>query len=297
MKHEKNNKEKNFPILLERYYLEERKITSRREWIAFSNAYENLRNAAYHASLPFDPKFNAVHWAFDAAELCKEIVFSYCWMNSYAELYKKQVSPGTQPAHVDFHVSYFADNCVTRIDSCRDKLALMVWAFYCPFNPENKNEVLDYQRIVERLNCPIKFGIGIKNQNAFLKHLEILRGSDFSRIEKYRHLKIHRREPRIEIYGVASHHDWDYMLPVVDKHNIARWEKELERQYPDPQSRESIKKGCYINGVLFESRRIEDRLWNFGEVQKHITTCIIKLLKAGNGCFRTLRNRPPLRKK
>jgi len=293
----KKKKEKNLPLLLEQYYLEEQnKITSSREWIAFSNAYKNLRKAAYDTSLPFNPKFNAVHWAFDVAELCKEIAFSCWWMNSYAEFYKKQVSPGSQPAHVDFHVSYFADNCVTRIDSCRDKLALTVWAFYCPFNPENKKEVLDYPRIVERLRCPIKFGIGIKNQNDFLKHLEMLRGSDFSRIERYRHLKVHRIEPRIEMYGVNSHHAWDYMFPLLDKKDIQRWEQGLGAQYPNQHLREHIKKGCHINGVPFERRKITDSLWDYEQVSKHIKSSMIKLLTASAGCFRILRKRSPLKK-
>lgn len=117
-------KEKIIPPIVEQNFLEEqKKITSCREWISFSNAYMSFRKAARKAPLPFDPKFNAVLWAFDVVELCKEIAFGYSWMNSYAESYKKQISPGSQPAHVDFHVSYFADNCITRIDSCRDKLA------------------------------------------------------------------------------------------------------------------------------------------------------------------------------
>lgn len=173
----------------------------------------------------------------------------------------------------------------------------MVWAFYCPFNPEKKDEIADYKRVVERLRYPIKFGLKLKNQNDFLKYLEILRGTDFDRIEKYRHLKIHRRETRVEIYGVAPHHDWDYMFPLVGKNDIARWEKELEKQYPDPQHHARIRQMCYIDGVLFDRRKTKDRLWDFGEVQKHIKSCLIKLLKASDGCFRTLRRRSPLRKK
>jgi hypothetical protein len=171
----------------------------------------------------------------------------------------------------------------------------MVWAFYCAFNPEKRDEVLDYQRIVDRLRSPKKFGLKLKNPNDFLKYLENLRGLDFDRIEKYRHLKIHRRELRIEIYGVEPHHDWDYMFPLIDKNDIARWEKELEKQYPDLRFRDHIKKGCYINGVLFERRKIRDRLWGYEEVEGHIKSCLVKLLKASDGCFRILRRRLPFR--
>jgi len=272
----KTNKRIIPPLVEQNFWQEQKKITSRQEWINFSKAFENLNKAA-DKGFPFDPKFNAVHWAFDVVNLCTQIKFSYCLMNSYAESYKKQISADSQLAHVDFHVSYFADNCMTRIDSCRDKLALMVWAFYCPFNPEKKNEILDYQRIVERLSCPMKFGLKLKNQNDFLKYLKTLHGTDFERVETYRHRKIHRREPRIEIYGIKPHHDWPYMLPLVDKGDITCWKKELQKKYPNPRDSELVKKGCYIHGVLFDQRILKDRLWDFKKVQKHIKSCMMNL--------------------
>jgi hypothetical protein len=279
---------------VEQNFLEEQKqIISSREWIKFSKAHNNLYEAILKKGFLFNPKFNAIHWAFDVARLCKEITFSYCWMNSHAKFYKERISPGSQPAHVDFHVSYFADNCITRIDSCRDKLALMVWAYYCPFNPENRDEVLDYEKVIERMKYPVKFGLKLRKQGDFLNYLENLQGADFSRVEKYRHFKIHRREPRVEIYGPGQHHDWPYMLPLIDKRDIAGWEEELRRQNLDQKHRAYIKKGSYIDGVLFDRRKIKDRLWDFEEIQKHIRSCLIKLLIASDGCFRILRRRLP----
>jgi hypothetical protein len=111
---------------VEKLYLEEnKKLVALEEWVDFDKSYGNFQKAAFRG-LPFDPKFNAVHWGFSVSGLCREIAFGFCWMNAYAGYYKSQVSPGTQPANVDFHLSYFADNCITRIDSCRDKIALMV---------------------------------------------------------------------------------------------------------------------------------------------------------------------------
>ena len=216
-------------------------------------------------------------------------------MQAHAKLYKEKVGKGSQPAHVDFHVSYYADNCITRIDSCRDKLALMIWAYYCPFNPEKKDETPDYQKIVDRLKYPVKFGITLKNHTSFLRILEDLKGLDFTRVEKYRHFKIHRIEPRIEIYGVESHHGWSYMIPLIQEKDISKWELELEKQYPDKRFREHIKKGCYIKGVLFDRRKIEDSIWNYDEVQKHIKSCMQKLLLASGAAFQVLMNRTPLK--
>lgn len=87
------------------------------------DADEKLRDTAERDS-PFDPKTNAVHWAFDVSDLCRQIAISYLWMKAYARFYKERVSPGSLTAHTDFHVTYFADNCITRMDSIRDKLAL-----------------------------------------------------------------------------------------------------------------------------------------------------------------------------
>ncbi len=183
-------------------------------------------------------------------------------MNSYATVFKNKHKEGSLLSHVDFHVSFFADNCITRIYSCRDKLALMVWSYYCPFNPEKKDEVLNYLPIFKRLKKPVIFGMSIKHQDKFLYHLEHLKGNDFFFVESYRHFKIHRREPGIEIYGVKPHHDLDYIIPLFDSNDINLFEKKLEELYPDQHFREIIKKGCYIKGVLFDQRKIKDRLFS-----------------------------------
>lgn len=288
---------KSFLPEVETIFLEEEQtIVSSQEWKLFTKSYERIRKASRKGALPFDPRFNAVHWAFDVSSLCREIVFGYCWMNAYAKNYRQRVPRNSQLAHVDFHVSYFINNCITRINSCRDKIALMVWAFYCPFNPEKKSEVLNYLEVIERFKYPMKFGITLKNHIIFLDLLEKLKGKDFDRIQKCRHFKIHRMEPRIEIYGVANHHGWDYMLPLFDQKDIKKFDKDLSKQYPDEEFRERIKKGCYIKGVLFDTRRIEDSIWDFEELEGHIKTCSMKLIKTASQCFQVLSRRVPLRK-
>jgi hypothetical protein len=184
------------------YGKEEKLLLSSKEWLTFIKSYYGFLKSAFRASLPFDPRFNAVHWGFGVGGLCREIAFGYCWMNAYATYYTSKIPPSAQPANVPFHVSYFADNSITRIDSCRDKIALMVWAFYCSFNPENRSETLDYISVLDRLKHPSRFGLSLKNHQGLVKYLEMLRGQDFNRMVRYRHLKIHRMEPRIEIYGV-----------------------------------------------------------------------------------------------
>ena len=212
---------------VEKLYLEEEKLLlSSKEWLSFIKSYNGFRKSAFKASLPFDPRFNAVHWGFGVSGLCREIAFGYCWMNAYATYYRNQTPPTAQPANVHFHVSYFADNSITRINSCRDKIALMLWAFYCPFNPEKRRETLDFPMVLDRLKHPLRFGLSLKNHQALVSHLEMLRGQDFDRMVKYRHLKVHRMEPRIEIYGVKPHHGWEYMFPLYEQNEITRWGRE-----------------------------------------------------------------------
>jgi hypothetical protein len=184
---------------------------------------------------------------------------------------------------------------MTRIDACTDKLALLVWAFYCPFNPEKRSEVLDYQKIMERLRSPVKFGLTLKGTRDFIKCLEQLTGPHFNRIKIYRNHKIHRREPRIELYGVGPHHDWPYMLPLTDSKEIEQWTAKLAQQYPDTDMRTRIEKSCYIRGVLFNSSSLSDRLWDYTELHPQIEKCLLALLEATGGCFRILRRRLPLR--
>jgi hypothetical protein len=274
--------------------MEGKRVHSLKEWKRCASSFQRLSDT-WPRARQFNIRSNAVHWAFDVFRLLREVTFSVAYMNAHAILYKKRVNPTSAPAHVDLYVSYFADNCVTRIDSCRDKIALMIWAFYVPFNPEQKSEVLNYGKVLERIRCPLKFGLDIRNHGGFLSILEKLQSQDFKRVEKYRDLKIHRREPRIEMYGVQPHHDFPYLLPVTDKEEIKRWKAALRRQYATFGARELqiLEEGCYIDGVLFDQRCLKDRVWGFEAIKSHIENCLISLLSASASCFQILNRRLP----
>jgi hypothetical protein len=86
------------------------------------------------------------------------------------------------------------------------------------------------------------------------------------------------------------------MIPLYENKETQEWEGELEKQYPDKTTRENVKKGCQINGVLFGRRKIKDSLWDYDEVVKQIKSSMMKLLKASTGCLNILTRRSPLRK-
>lgn len=81
---------------------EEKLLLSSKEWLAFVKSYDGFRKSAFKASLPFDPRFNAVHWGFGVNGLCREIAFGYCWMNAYATYYKNQTLPSAKPPTCNF---------------------------------------------------------------------------------------------------------------------------------------------------------------------------------------------------
>ena len=86
------------------------------------------------------------------------------------------------------------------------------------------------------------------------------------------------------------------MFPLYGGKEIEEWERELEREYPVRELREELKKRCYINGVLFDRRRIKGCLWDYDKVSEQIRSSMTKLIKASAGCYRLLTRRAPLRK-
>lgn len=275
------------------YIQEKEKLLNQKEWKSFVKAFKNLNDVSVRIGIPFDPKFNSFHWAVDVYGLCHQILDGYCWMKAYADHYKSEVPEGELPAHTDFNVTYYADNCITRIDSSRDKIALMVWAYYCSFDPEKL--VLAFEGIVERLKYQVKFGLVLKGAENFLGYLDQLKNGSFRRVKKYRHSKIHRREPRIEIYDVKPHHGLPYMFPLTKPTEIRGWRRSLAREHSDHSSRARIEKQCRIKGVLFEQRIVEDHLWKYEDLERTIKDSLVKLLVSSNGCFRVLRRRKPFR--
>lgn len=284
-----------YAMRLEKLFLSEHdRLAKRKVWGEFGRSYDSFFRAAAD-ELHFDPRFNAIHWAIDIASIGNEIAYAYCWMNACATAYREDHPPGSLPAHVSPRLSFFADTCFTRLHSGRDKLALMVWSHFCPFNPEKRVGVLDFRSVVSRLKYPAKYAASVSGHESLLARLETLKGRDFKRVERYRHLKVHRREPRIEIHGVKPFHDWSYMIPLFDKQEIEKWERETRKTHPVPEWVD-VREQCTVDGVLYDRRRLEDRLWDFAEVERLLRRCSERFIAASSGCFRILRRRAPFRK-
>lgn len=277
---------------------EMKKICSINVWSSISNSYVKLHKSALQTST-VDPKFNTIHWANDVALVCEEIKYSMAWMRAHAIIYKDANPPGSNPTDVSTHVSYYADNAITRIQSCRDKIALMVWAHFCPFNPEEFKEIidLDYNKILKRFKTPTKYGISSNQYEQFLSHLNTLNNGEFKWITDYRHMKIHRREPRIEIYGVKPHHDWPYNLAIIDEKEIRRWEESIIDDPLEEHMPGELRIQSTYDGILYESKKLPTRLWDYEDVNNIIDSSSLNLVSAAVGCFQIIRRRSPFRKR
>lgn len=257
----------------------------------FIEKVENL------GAIPFDPRFNSVLWAYDLINLLFEIIHGFVWMKAWADFYKKEVPEGSQPSNSFLQLSFYGSTCITLIDSIRDKAALLVWAHYIPFNPDKKNDILIYEEILKNLKNPRKFNFKISGHQVFLTLLNKLKGNNFKEVEKFRHLKIHRREPRIELYHAGPHLEILSCLPLNTPELIQKWDEILMETYPnDAAFRDRIRKQCHIKGKPFGSFKTKNIVWEYGKLEKHIFNCLKLLLECTSGSLAVLCRRKPLRK-
>ena len=239
----------------------------------------------------FDPRFNSVNWMYDCYQLAREIVYSDCWMSAYAG----EVS--SQESVKEFHLQYYADNCITRISSFRDKAALLAWAYYCPFNPNNRGEVLGFVVVLKRLRHPMRFGLAIKRQEAFVTQLERLKGEHFEQMQIYRHLKIHRFEPKILMRTPEDSDGLSYMVPLFEEKQVSKLDEKLKKMYPDDRFRERIKEGCYIRGVLFDRISVKKEYWHYAKVEEATRECTHICVDVARKLSTILRRRAPLKRR
>ena len=271
-----------YQSVLEKVTSESRLCSMRREEKAL---YEATRG-----DIPFDPRYNAVNWAEDCLGLANEIAYSFCWMEAHA------ATDAVAPDANLFGLCYHADNCIMRIDSFRDKAALLAWAYYCPFNPERKEEVLRFEEIVARLRCPIRFGLSISNQRGFLKELERLEAACFKQVEQYRHLKIHRLEPKI-VMRERRGSDRSYLFLLSTEKEIKNLEKRLNKDYSDPRAQALMKRQCLIARVYFDSRPSKNEFWFYKDVRDFTRQCTYACIDTARALSALLRRRAPLRGK
>ncbi len=243
------------------------------------------------------PKSNTLLWGHDVINMCYEVIHGYTWMKAWGDCYKKKFPSGTLPIHTSRQVSFYTSSTITLIDSLRDKIALMVWAYFASFNPENPQEILTFEPIFDRLKNPAKYGLDLKNSRPFLRSLERIDGGAFKQLERFRNFKIHRMEPDIHIYGAGKHNKVSILIPLTNEDLKNRWEKKLAENNPrNPERIKAIKKAYNFNGTPYGEFEIEGKYWHYGKLERHTYNCLKLILGCAAECLGIISKRSPYRK-
>ena len=243
-------------------------------------------------NVPWDWRYNATHWALDVGHVCTEIGYSIAWMRTFAEYWSECDERGRYSS--ENHVSYYADNAATRISSCRDKIALLAWSYYCPFNPDKKAEVLNFQQVCERLTNPIRFGMQLDGHQAFLGELAKLDNGDFEQAITYRNKKVHRMEPRVTLRAMQASDHPSYMFALATKKDIRKFDAKLAEMYPNDRLRAAVREGCFLDSMLFDHRTPDQLCWHFEDFDRFAHTCWKSLCDATAGLCEILLAREPM---
>ena len=270
------------------------KLPETKNFISAKNRFlGNVGNVLASHSL----KSNTLLWGYDVINKCYEVIHGYTWMKAWGDLYKKKFPSGTLQAHTSHQVSFYTSSTITLIDSLRDKIALMVWAHYVPFNAENPQEILTFEPIFDRLKHQAKYGLDLKNSSPFLRSLERIDGGAFRQLEKFRNFKVHRMEPDIHIYGAGQHNKIPILIPLTNEDLINRWDKKLADNNPqNPERVEEIKESYHFNGIPYGEFVIEGKYWNFGRLERHTYNCLKLILSCSAECLGIISKRAPYRK-
>lgn len=242
-------------------------LYAEKDHIDFHQSFYNLKEL-FNKNHSDDWRFNSFHWVMDTHQMLMNVIYSYVQMKARVILYRNHRNKGDSQSNSHPQVNFYSQASVVNLYSCRDKLALMVWAYFHPFNPENKKEVLPYRSIVERLKAPNNFGFNFTGQDEFIAALNLLgnASNEFKRLEEFRHYKIHRWEPRIEIFGKQNHHGWPYL--VLDYNNND------------------------IKPTMIKSK-LNDLIWDYEDVEHMIELCIKKMLNSLTQCYNLFSIRNP----
>lgn len=297
---------------------ETRRIVDNEYWVTFAETMLSVREVGFNRALATnDPRRNWVHWAFDVDRLCREIALELAWFIAWAIYWKQLPSDGDWPRVSYQEVNSHADNAITRVFSCRDKLSAMVMAYFVPFDP-NEKILPDYKSVVRVLKDPSlleKFverrpllrdiaaskescPWTISGHESFTEALLGLRTDKFQSLQKYRHMKVHRREPIILLHGNKHNHTWSYSIPAQSDEtwfdNLKNESEDKGWGYTDEFILDFLKPNAIHNGILYEEPKLLDHLFDYDEIADPLESCYWALIYASTVCLDELMARPPL---
>ena len=268
------------------------------EWSERKVLYQELdsfsKNVNKWSGLPFHPIRNVAAWGDDITIVLGEMILSVINMMSAARFYKDNVPQTTQPSHNDEFLSYYAKNVFVLIETFKDKIGLLVLSLFEDFDP-NSEWLADFEKVMKKLktylsssNDYIKF-----NADLLLKKLSPLGKEvniEFEFVEEFRNQRIHKMEPRIEIYGKKPFQDWRYLFKIdksLVSDELIRLDKELSISYPDERIRKDVINGCFIKGELYVDKKLS-RLYSYSEIEDAAIKCAKILMSVSADCFKVI---------
>ena len=245
--------------------------------------------------LPHHPIRNVVIWSYDLASLLGEAILSLKNMMSAARFYRSTTEENLLPSHTDKFVSFYANVLFVLIETIKDKIGLMAYSSLEDFDPVGETYLPNYEMTLKKLKETSKDDNSSHRKwvaDALLSKILLLdKNADFNYVERFRHSKIHRMEPRIEIFGIKPHHDWPYLVKISKDDvslEIKKIDEDLKRSQPNEETRNRIIKGCFNKGILYVDKKVEGRLFSYDEVEEKSIKCLKMLLIAVTGCFKVI---------
>jgi hypothetical protein len=252
--------------------------------IGIVDSWESFWSMACKKGSPFHPTGNAVHWLVSTWKLHREIVYAYASMEVHARRYKEAIAAEAWPSHTDGFVSYFADDCTVRLDAVRDKLALGMLSLYDAVDVSKR--VPDCHGVISRLENYERSGEPKELWlDPIVKSLKSLNGSPWGLIENLRTLKIHRLEPRIELYGARAFHKDRYLAKIESKEGFDRLRDRVTELYGTGDLAEIVFHGCSIDGIFYSDDGV-DRVFGYDEIEKTCFQCMTIVSSALSACFK-----------
>jgi hypothetical protein len=246
-------------------------------------------------ALPHHPIRNVVIWSFDIALLLGETLLSLKNMMSAARYYRATTEENSLPSHTDKFVSFYANVLFVLIETIKDKIGLMVYSTLEDFDPGEGKHLPSFETILKKLreiskddNSPHRKWVA---ETLLSKILPLDKNEELNYVERFRHSKIHRMEPRIEIFGIKPHHDWPYLVKISENDvssEVKKIDLELKQAQPNDETRSRIIKRCFIDGRLYVDKKMEGRLFSYDEVEGNSIMCLKLLLIAITGCFKVI---------
>jgi len=274
-----------------------RQDASREDFKAVTTSFNELMKSI--RSFPWDWRFNSILYGMDVYSLLRELTFVYASMKASHDVYVIHSKKSSR--NVPFLLNLYIGDVLFRLISIRDKLFMAYAAFFAYHDPETRNSEKALSAELKKLISEAPNGVMLESFKEFLT----LKGlSHWYEIEEYRHMKVHRLEPKIDAYKIESHHDWSYLKKISYEEARKKAEEDFETGYaledksklsPEYKENEILQylRRRSFEGSYYERMRPDSRLTDYPEIAALIEKCVSDLMRISAQYYKSLYESPP----